>query len=189
MKRLLFTMLLTIITAALFAQNKYRASAITIKMEGTSTLHDWHMTSQEAVTNVSFNFNGSSLSAMPSLTFTIPVETLKSGTKALNKNAYKALNSGKYPAITFTSGYANIRSEGPNKYTMNVQGKLNIAGVTRDVVLVVGCQVNPANMTIETSGSCKIKMTDYKVEPPSFMFGAMRTGDEVVVKFNATLSK
>jgi len=189
MKRLLFTSLLIVSLTTLFAQNKYHASNVTIKMEGTSTFHDWHMTSQEAATHVAFNFNGGSLTAMPSLVVTVPVEALKSGTRALNNNAYKAMKSGKYPSITFTSGYANIRPDGPNKYTLNVQGKLNVAGVTRDVVLVVGCVVNPATMTIEASGSYKLKMTDYQVDPPSFMFGAMKTGNEVTIKFNATLSK
>jgi hypothetical protein len=35
----------------------------------------------------------------------------------------------------------------------------------------------------------RIKMSEYNVEPPSFMFGAMKTGDEITVKFNVTLKK
>ena len=189
MKRLLFASLLMVSLTTLLAQNKYHASNITIRMEGTSTFHDWHMTSQQAATNVASNFNNASLTAMPSLIFTLPVEALKSGTKALNNNAYKALKSSKYPTITFTSGYANIRPDGVNKYTLTVQGKLNVAGVTKDIEVVANCVVNPVTMAIEASGSYKLKMTDYQVDPPSFMFGAMKTGNEVTIKFNVTLSK
>jgi len=31
-------------------------------------------------------------------------------------------------------------------------------------------------------------MTDFKVEPPSFMFGTIKTGDEITVSFEAVLS-
>src|SRR5690242_15308219 len=103
MKRLFFTGLLIMTVAALSAQTKYHATNTQVKMEGTSTFHDWHMTSEEGVSSVAFNFDGTTLSSMPSLTFVVQVETLKSGTKRLNKNAYKALNSEKYPAITFSS--------------------------------------------------------------------------------------
>jgi hypothetical protein len=29
-----------------------------------------------------------------------------------------------------------------------------------------------------------MKMTDYNMEPPSFAFGAMKTGDEIKITFN-----
>jgi len=32
-------------------------------------------------------------------------------------------------------------------------------------------------------------MSEFNVEPPSFMFGAMKTGDEIIVKFSLTLKK
>jgi hypothetical protein len=38
-------------------------------------------------------------------------------------------------------------------------------------------------------GSKKIKMTDFNVEPPSFMFGSVKTGDEITVTFDVTLAQ
>src|SRR5262245_14230579 len=124
MKRLIFSCGLLLITAVLFAQTQYKASNIKVTMEGTSTMHDWHMTSEQGTTAVSFNLNGAVMTAMPSLVFTLPVETLKSGTKGLNKNAYKALNSEKYPNITFTSTAASVRANGTNSWVVSIRGKL-----------------------------------------------------------------
>jgi polyisoprenoid-binding protein YceI len=188
MKRILFTSYLLLSMGLLFAQNKYRASNTYIKMEGTSTMHDWHMVSEKGISDIIFNFDGQNLSSMPSMTFTVQAETLKSSTKGLNKNAYKTLNTDKYPSIGFSSNHATIHSNGVNSYLMSVKGKLTIAGVAKDVWVSVACKVN-TDHSIQASGICKIKMTDYKMTPPSFMFGAMKTGDEVTIKFNALLTK
>jgi polyisoprenoid-binding protein YceI len=188
MKRIFITSCLLLGMGLLFAQNKYRASNTKIRMEGTSTMHDWHMVSEQGISDVIFNLDGQNLSSMPSMTFTVQAETLKSSTKGLNKNAYKTLNTDKYPSIGFSSNYATIHSTGVNTYLMSVKGKLTIAGVAKEVWVSVACKVN-ADESIQASGSCKIKMTDYNMAPPSFMFGAMKTGDEVTIKFNALLSK
>lgn len=187
MKHIFFTICLMLIMSLLFAQNKYRATNTTIKMEGTSTMHDWHMVSEQGISDVIFNFDGNNLTAMPSLTFTVKAETLKSGTKGLNNNAYKTLHTDKYPAIGFTSNYATIHNTGENSYLMSVKGNLTISGFSKDVWVSVACKVNP-DQSIQATGSCKLKMSEYKLEPPSFMFGAMKTGDEVTIKFNALLT-
>jgi hypothetical protein len=189
MKRLTFTIALLLSIGMLFGQAKYRATNTSVTIEGTSTFHDWHLTSAEGTSEVAFTLTGSSLTNMPSLIFTVPVETLKSGTKGLNKNAYKALKSGDYPSISFSSSNAVIHPNGVNSYLMSVQGKLTIAGVSKDIWISVTCKVNPANMSIEANGSYKLKMSEYKVEAPSFMFGAMKTGDEITIKFSAVLNK
>jgi polyisoprenoid-binding protein YceI len=189
MKRLIFTLALLASIGMLFGQARYHAANTSVTVEGTSTFHDWHMTSEAGVSNVAFTLNGLSLVSMPSLIFTVPVETLKSGTKGLNNNAYKALKSGDYPNITFNSSNVAIRPYGTNSYIMSVQGKLIIANVTKDAWISVVCKINPDNMSIEASGSCKLKMTDYQVDPPSFMFGAMKTGDEITIKFSTVLNK
>lgn len=188
MKRIIITSCLLLGMGLLFAQNKYRASNTTVKMEGTSTMHDWHMVSEQGISDVIFNFDGSNLTAMPSLTFTVQAESLKSSTKGLNKNAYKTLNTDKYPSIGFSSNYATVHTTGVNSYLMSVKGRLTISGVTKDVWVSVACKVNP-DESIQASGSCKLKMTDYNLVPPTFMFGAMKTGDEVTIKFNALLNK
>lgn len=189
MKRLTCIVALLMSLNIAFAQVKYETSGPILKIEGTSSLHDWDMTSKEGVCSASFDFAGVKLTNMLSLAFSVRAETLKSGTKGLNKNAYKAMKTAKYPTITFISNNATVRSNGANSYTLNARGKLTISGVTKEVSIPVACTINPADMSIQANGTYKIKMSDYKVTPPSFMFGAMKTGDEITINFNVALKK
>ena len=190
MKQLTLTIVLaTILTAALHAQVKYHASYSKVAIEGTSTLHDWDMASEKANCDIAFSFDGVSITGLSSLVFTVDAGSLKSHHSGMDKNAYKALNSDKYPEISFASSYANIRPNGTNSYMISAKGKLIIAGVSKDIWIVGVTTVNPADMSVQTIGSAKIKMSEFNVEPPSFMFGAMKTGDEITVKFNVTLKK
>jgi hypothetical protein len=61
-----------------------------------------------------------------------------------------------------------------------------VAGVTRPVEVEVVYEVR--NGALFFKGSKKIKMTQFNVEPPSFMFGTIKTGDEITVSFEATLA-
>ena len=190
MKRIIFLALLTLSLGALVnAQTKYHASYTKVAIAGTSTFHDWDMISEKADCDITFNFDGANITGLSSLLFTVKAESLKSDHKGMDKNAYKALNSEKYPEISFASSYANVRPNGPNSYVVSAKGKLNISGTTKEVWLAATCTVNPQDMSIQSSGSLKMKMTEYNVEPPVFMFGAMKTGDEITVKYNVNLKK
>jgi hypothetical protein len=46
----------------------------------------------------------------------------------------------------------------------------------------VHCTVN-SDKTITCTGSGKMNMTDYNVAPPTFMSGAMKTGDAITLAF------
>ena len=190
MKRIIFLALLTVGTTSLLnAQAKYHATYSKVSVAGTSTLHDWDMASEKANCDISFSFDGANITGLTSLVFTVKAESLKSDHKGLDKNAYKALNSEKFPNISFASNQANVRSNGPNSYVISAKGKLTISNTSKEVWLAAVCTINPADMSVQSSGSLKIKMSEYNVEPPSFMFGAMKTGDEITVKYNVTLKK
>jgi polyisoprenoid-binding protein YceI len=69
-----------------------------------------------------------------------------------------------------------------NNYLIKAHGNLTIAGVTIAVKMDVYCRVNN-DSTITCTGSEKLKMSDYKIHPPSFMMGAMKTGDAITLDF------
>jgi polyisoprenoid-binding protein YceI len=64
-------------------------------------------------------------------------------------------------------------------------GKLTVAGVTKDIDLVAKAKVN-ADKSINVKGSKKINMRDWDIDPPSFMMGAVKTGEEVTISFDLT---
>lgn len=174
---------LLLIAIGSYAQTNYKQTgATTITIAGTSTMHDWTMTSQSANYNASFEVNADGTpSALNSVTFTMLAESLKSKENAMDKNAYKSLKTDKYKDITFQLSSAKISGK-----TITCEGNLTIAGTTKPIEMDVVYELKNGNLAFK--GSKKIKMTDFKVEPPTFMFGAIKTGDEITISIDATLA-
>lgn len=171
-----------------WAQTDYSISASIsndIKLSGTSSLHDWDMHSYVFAGNGQFVFkkdDKQTLVGLNSLTFSLPVKSLKSNKKGLNKNAYKALKKDTYKNIMYSLLSAKVSPENDRKFLIKTKGDLTISGMTREVAMDVYCVVNE-NSTINCSGTEALKMSDYKVKPPSFMWGAMKTGDAITIDF------
>ena len=62
-----------------------------------------------------------------------------------------------------------------------VKGKMTINDVTKEIT--VPMTVTRDNGELGLQGFTQIQMTDYNVEPPKFMMGAVKTGEVVSVKF------
>jgi polyisoprenoid-binding protein YceI len=177
-----------IFTAGIFtnlhSQTTYQtAGPVKISIAGTSNIHDWEMNTDKANSTAVFitDANGA-INSLSSLTFTLPVESMKSEHAAMDKNAYKAMRSDKYASLTYNVLSATIKPAG-NNYQVYSKGRLTISGVSRDVDVTAICTVN-ADKSISVNGSYKLKMTAYNVTPPSIMLGAIKTGDDITVKFN-----
>lgn len=154
-----------------------------IQILGTSNIHDWEMNTDKGNSTAVFITDAhGALSGLSALTFTLPVESLKSEHAGLNKNAYKAMRSDKFAQLTFTVLSASIKPVG-STYQVYSKGRLTISGVTKDVDVTGTCTVN-TDKSITLNGSYKLKMTSYNVTPPSIMLGAIKTGDDITVKFN-----
>jgi len=158
-----------------------------IKIEGTSTMHDWDMTTGSISGTAAFVLNGNAITDIKSLSVTIPAESLKSGKAAMDKNAYKSLKTDSHKDIAFVLTDVTRIEKSGGAYTITAQGKLTIAGTTKPVQLTAKAVVK-GNGKIECTGEYALKMTDYKVEPPSFMFGSVKTGDDLRIKFNVVFT-
>ncbi|MFO7256882.1 MAG: YceI family protein [Bacteroidota bacterium] len=158
-----------------------------IKIEGTSTMHDWDMTTGSISGTAAFVLNGNAITDINSLSVTIPAESLKSGKAAMDKNAYKSLKTDSHKDIAFVLTDVTRIEKSGGAYTITAQGKLTIAGTTKPVQLTAKAVVK-GNGKIECTGEYALKMTDYKVEPPSFMFGSVKTGDDLRIKFNVVFT-
>jgi polyisoprenoid-binding protein YceI len=179
----------TPLKVSLKSNEAYHAFYAKIVVKGTSTLHNWNVASENAVCDIAFKFDGANITGLSSILFTVGVKTLKSDHKAMSKNMYKALNSEKFPEITYHSSYANIRATGKDAYVISAKGELTISGVSKNVWLAAVTTVNPTDMSVQTIGSIRIKMSEYKIDPPSLMLGTVNVGDEITVQFNLNLKK
>lgn len=82
----------------------------------------------------------------------------------------------------YTLVTADVSPEKEYKFLIKTTGNLTISGVTREVAIDVYCVVNN-DTSISCSGTETLKMSDYEVKPPSFMLGAMKTGDDITLDF------
>lgn len=177
---ILFLGLLSKPASAQISYQESRDSQLTI--EGTSTLHDWSMTSSEGKYNAQFEFSeDGKLSKLNALTFSIRFESLKSGSNALDKNAYSTMETEVHKNIVFKLSKALV---GPQH--IHCTGNLTIAGTTNLIDLDVTYQLTDSGQII-CSGLKKLKMSEYHIDPPVFMFGTVRTGDQITISFKVRL--
>lgn len=181
--RLTALFILMLFHASVWAQQTYKVSGTpVITIAGTSTMHDWTMTSKQATSQAQCETDAAGhLSKVNSIVVTIPAESLKSGKGAMDKNAYNALKTDKNKDIRFQLTSATV-----NGGNIVAQGTLTIAGSSKPTEFTVTGK--PDANGIRFQGSKKIKMTEFNVEPPSFMFGSVKTGDEITITFDITLS-
>ena len=98
------------------------------------------------------------------------------------KLAYNSLKTDKHKQITFQLTSAKV-----NAKTIICSGNLTVAGFTKPIEVEVAYEER--NGVLYCKGAQKIKMTDYNVEPPTFMFGSIKTGNEITVSFDVSLTQ
>jgi polyisoprenoid-binding protein YceI len=104
----------------------------------------------------------------------------------MDGKTYEALRADNYPNITFKLDQINKLSKSGDKYEVAASGYLNIAGTTNKIEMCVHAKVGEDG-SVSFSGSKKLKMTDYKIKPPTALMGTLTTGDEVEIAFTITL--
>ena len=157
MKKLICGLLL--LSSFVFAEN--------IEIHGTSTLHDWKMVSNK--TDVIFENDGSKITK---LNVSVQIKTLKSGDEGLDEKAYDTLKIDRNNVITFKMTEADLAAG-------TIKGVFKVLDKERTETL------KPEVLTLDhVSGSFKVKMTEFGLEIPSVMFGAIKSGDEVTVKYD-----
>ena len=157
-----------------------------LTVEGTSTLHDWEMATEEMAGKGTFSF-GDSQFDITSFSFQLQTESLKSESKAMDKNTYKALKSADYPQIKYVLKKVENSQGTGQDFVLNTTGILTIAGVSKTIDMPVEVKISDDHLKF--SGKVDLKMTDFDVDPPVLMFGTLKTGNEITIEFNVQYSK
>lgn len=177
-------------TTAPKAQTLYHAQDVDIRLQGTSTLHDWEMKAGKGNTEAVFVIDAANkILSLSKLTFTLPVKNLKSEHTVMDKNTYKALQADANPSIQFVLSSATIVPATGNEYKIECVGKLTIAGTTHETTLTATAVFNAVDKSLLISGVKKMKMTDYNVKPPTVMLGTIKTGNDIAILFSVKLIK
>jgi polyisoprenoid-binding protein YceI len=174
----------------IYAQNLKAVSTNsgTMKLSGTSSMHDWCMNGNfKATGNYKMAEGTNKLQSLNSLDFELPVENLKSDKKKLDETAYKALKTEEYKDIHFKLTSSTVIEQQSNKYKITANGNLTIAGVTKLITMEVFWTMNPDH-SITCTGIQKLKMTDFNVDPPRFL-GVLKTGNDISLNFDFQLKE
>ncbi|MGE0588382.1 MAG: YceI family protein [Cyclobacteriaceae bacterium] len=164
------------------SQNLFRQAAGTsIVVSGTSTLHDWTLKSNDIRISATVQIADSELTALHSLSVVMPTKSLKSGHTAMDRNTYSTIDADAYPTIEFKLLSATISNA-----VIHCTGQLIVAGVTKRINFDTVFKIDSAQ-NLSCTGSIKMRMSDFNIEPPSFMFGTVTTGNEITISFRANL--
>ena len=159
------------------------SSSITIK--GTSTLHDYECSTKTFEGMIELDHSDK---VFTSVDISIPVLSLHSNSTSMDDNMYDALKAKQYPRIQFSllpSDSVRIAHAQADSM-LHLQGNLTIAGKQKliDLQLVVA---KNGNGIIRVHGTKKLLMTDFGIDPPTFMLGVLKTGNEVTIEFSLEL--
>jgi polyisoprenoid-binding protein YceI len=115
---------------------------------------------------------------------TVPAEQLDCGNGTMNEHMRKALKISENKTIEFRlSDYDVSRSADGIAGTIN--GTLVLGGVTKPITMKA--EGKPEGEMLHVVGSYDLKMTDYGLKPPTLMFGRIKVGETVKVKYDLLL--
>ncbi len=177
MKHVTLTTILLFSATLAFAQLRVNNASSKIEIDGTSNVHDWTEKVETINGTCNAQLNGTTLVAISSLDLTMPVRSIKSGKGTMDKNTYNALNADKYPNIVF-----KLKSASVSGTKVVLTGTLTIAGKAQNISVNCSYATNGSALTIK--GEHKMKMTQFGIDPPTAMLGAMTTGDDLTIRFN-----
>jgi len=160
-------------------------SSVVVEIKGTSTLHDWKTTCtgvQGAPTQLSFNLKDQN--QIKEFGFKVPVDSMDGGRgSSMNTKIFDAFQSSQNPFVQYKQNQPatiTVTSE-QGVFTITSVGTLSMAGT--DKPITVNCTGTIKNGTLVIEGSKALKMSDFSMEPPTAMFGQIKTNDDVVVSF------
>ncbi len=178
-------------TCAKVTEAGYRMSssnAVVMNLSGTTPISRWSMCAHGITGTAEMTISPfEQLLAINNLSFDLPVHNLKGDHEAMDDHAYTALKADHYKDIVFRLASATIAANSQG-YLVNGTGMLTVAGVSRQVTLLMHSQINPDG-SITFTGSQNLRMSDYNVERPSLLFGAIRASDDMTLTFTLIFTK
>lgn len=152
-----------------FADSSY------IVVDGTSNRSDWTVHAPEFSASVATSDSGVPVSAILTVN-ALAMESRKS--TIMDRLMLKAMKTDAHDTITFAS--TDITGADNGRYI--VAGELELAGTKQPVTVNATRSMNETGQVVWV-GSVPLEMTNFGIKPPTAMFGALHTGDEVTVRF------
>jgi polyisoprenoid-binding protein YceI len=176
---------------SLSAQVRYQATpGSTMKINGTSTVHDWTVESGiiggfvEFESEAALDTSKTASDVKAKVEVSIPARSIKSGKKLMDEIMHDALKVKDHSSIKYTLKEIKPQERKAGEpLKFDTKGDLTVAGVTKPIDMVV--TLVPEGNKLKANGSKQLKMTDFGIKPPSpaVGLGLIKTADEVTVTF------
>jgi polyisoprenoid-binding protein YceI len=116
----------------------------------------------------------------------VPVKAMKSAEGSImDGKAYNAFDVKVNPMITFTLTDATPVKITDKDVEVTLTGTLAMGGSSKKISFKSTGKVIAGGFQLK--GAVPIKMSEYGMKAPTAMFGAIKTGDAVTVKFDVTV--
>ncbi|MBI5802585.1 MAG: YceI family protein [Verrucomicrobia bacterium] len=170
-----------------------------MRMDGSSTIHDWHAESQliGGFIELDAAFVAAPDNAKPGKvaakgeTF-IAVRSLKcSSGKAMDAVMQEAMKEKENPRIVFKLAELTLKDVKGTAVNFEAKGTLTVSGVTKEFTFPVTMLRRVDQSRVTFTGATAMKMTDFKITPPSptSALGLIKTGDDVKLAFEWAVAK
>lgn len=179
----------------------YAKSGSKMRIEGTSTIHDWQV---EGTLIGGYIEVGANFPSEPGQAATpgkvdahaepfIMVRSLKSIEKdgkpysdRMDEVMYEHLKAQQNPKIAFHLTELTLKEAPKSKddpYLFEAKGQLAVSGVTNDLTMPISI-LPLGDKRLKISGKTDLKMTNFKVEPPNPLGLGIKTGDDIRIIFD-----
>jgi hypothetical protein len=122
-----------------------------------------------------------------SLSLNIPVENIESSSGGLTKNLQKYMKKDDHPYVTFMLSEITSIEKNEGTAQITATGVINAAGKDHNAEMTVEASMNDQGQ-FTFSGDTKLLMTSFDIDPPTAVFGTIRSKDEIIISFNTTFS-
>lgn len=160
-----------------------------MSIAGTSSLHKWESSAGTATVKSDIVINEAGLEAINSLYLEVDGKSIKS-TKGsvMDKKTWEALKTDQYPKITYQLSKIESITPAGGDYDIKALGNLTIAGVKQTISMTVKGKIL-SNGSLSIKGSKALKMTDFKIDPPTALMGTLKTGNDITISFDIVLGE
>jgi hypothetical protein len=189
MKALTGAVALFLALQCLGASEKHTLKTVSMKIEGTSTLHDWTTKVNTVRANGDFTVQNDQLIEVVSMWVQADAKSIVSEKgDDMDEKIYEALKAEEHPTITFNLSTVKSITKTGSEWIVETKGDLTIAGNKQSIDLTVKASIIESGV-VRFTGTKKIKMSQFNIDRPSAMLGLIKSGDEVVITFDVSMKK
>lgn len=154
---------------------------------GSSNLRDWTMDVLTIDGEVDVEPAPDGVPSVERIFVEVPVDSLVSGRDGQDEKAHKALQKKAQPRIYFRSESVTLApGSDADTFEVTAEGELIMATERRTVRLQAD-GTRQADGSFRFQGEHEMLLSDFDIERPTALLGALRVADEIRVAFDVTL--